>query len=176
MTHSHTCVLLGVPQVKGALTRAPDTPAEVPIVTGFLARGMQTGAITTLGRGGSDLSATVLGAAMELSEVQVRGCQARGVVRRGDGKHVATERAPRCSGFATEDERFREHEAVVFVAESAIAGHLVLLCGWAAVPCAAGCCCGWHAQLPVDSHCGAQVVLVAHKSMRVCFTSKPCPS
>jgi aspartate kinase len=63
------------PQVKAALTRAPDTPAEVPIVTGFLARGMQTSAITTLGRGGSDLSATVLGAAMELSEVQVRGCQ-----------------------------------------------------------------------------------------------------
>ncbi len=31
-----------------------------------------SGAITTLGRGGSDLSATVLGAALELDEVQVR--------------------------------------------------------------------------------------------------------
>lgn len=29
------------------------------------------GAITTLGRGGSDLTATVLGAALELPEVQV---------------------------------------------------------------------------------------------------------
>ena len=34
-------------------------------------RGINTGAITTLGRGGSDLSATVLGAALELDEVQV---------------------------------------------------------------------------------------------------------
>lgn len=48
---------------------------QVPIITGFLGRGMATGAITTLGRGGSDLTATVLGAAMELDEVQVRrGC------------------------------------------------------------------------------------------------------
>ena len=43
----------------------------VPIVTGFLGKGFQTGAITTLGRGGSDLSATVIGAALELEEVQV---------------------------------------------------------------------------------------------------------
>lgn len=43
----------------------------IPIVTGFLARGAQTGAITTLGRGGSDLSATVLGRALRLREVQV---------------------------------------------------------------------------------------------------------
>jgi aspartate kinase len=41
-------------------------------VTGFLGKGVQTGAITTLGRGGSDFSATVLGAAMELRELQVR--------------------------------------------------------------------------------------------------------
>lgn len=43
----------------------------IPIVTGFLGKGLQTGAITTLGRGGSDLSATVIGAALELDEVQV---------------------------------------------------------------------------------------------------------
>ena len=60
-----------LPKVKAALTRPPGAPAEVPIVTGFLGRGLQTGAITTLGRGGSDLTATVLGAAMELKEVQV---------------------------------------------------------------------------------------------------------
>lgn len=42
--------------------------------TCFLGKGVQTGAITTLGRGGSDLTATVLGAAMELREVQVGVC------------------------------------------------------------------------------------------------------
>jgi len=58
-------------KIQAGLTRAPGDPAEVPIVTGFLGRGQQTGAITTLGRGGSDLTATVLGAAMQLKEVQV---------------------------------------------------------------------------------------------------------
>ena len=33
---------------------------------------MKSGAITTLGRGGSDLTATVLGKALGLREVQVR--------------------------------------------------------------------------------------------------------
>lgn len=44
---------------------------EVQIVTGFLGRGQATGAVTTLGRGGSDLTATVIGAALGLQEVQV---------------------------------------------------------------------------------------------------------
>jgi aspartate kinase len=60
-------------KIQAGLTRAPGAPAEVPIVTGFLGRAQQTGAITTLGRGGSDLTATVLGAAMQLKEVQVGG-------------------------------------------------------------------------------------------------------
>lgn len=60
-----------LPKIKAALTRQPGRPKEVAVVTGFLARGVNTGAITTLGRGGSDLSATVLGAALELKEVQV---------------------------------------------------------------------------------------------------------
>ena len=41
------------------------------VLTGFLARGKESGAITTLGRGGSDLTATVVGAALRLREVQV---------------------------------------------------------------------------------------------------------
>lgn len=45
--------------------------SEVPVVTGFLAQGVKSGAITTLGRGGSDLTATVIGLALGLSEVQV---------------------------------------------------------------------------------------------------------
>lgn len=60
-----------LPRIKASLTRAPGSPKAVAIVTGFLGKGQSTGAITTLGRGGSDLTATVLGAALELSEVQV---------------------------------------------------------------------------------------------------------
>ncbi|KAL3149573.1 hypothetical protein ABBQ32_002349 [Trebouxia sp. C0010 RCD-2024] len=57
--------------IRTSLTRTNGGPQEIPIVTGFLARGESTGAITTLGRGGSDLSATVIGAALGLAEVQV---------------------------------------------------------------------------------------------------------
>ena len=49
---------------------APSKP-EVAVVTGFLAKGVKSGAITTLGRGGSDLTATVLGRALGVAEVQV---------------------------------------------------------------------------------------------------------
>ncbi len=41
----------------------------IPIVTGFIAKNKQ-GCITTLGRGGSDLTATMIGAAMHAEEVQ----------------------------------------------------------------------------------------------------------
>lgn len=44
---------------------------EIPVVTGFLARAKSTGAVATLGRGGSDLTATVLGRALGVKEVQV---------------------------------------------------------------------------------------------------------
>ena len=42
---------------------------EIPIVTGFIAKD-KNGVITTLGRGGSDLSATMLGAALGVEEIQ----------------------------------------------------------------------------------------------------------
>jgi len=42
----------------------------LPVVTGFIARDEQ-GNITTLGRGGSDLTATIIGAACDAEEVQV---------------------------------------------------------------------------------------------------------
>jgi aspartate kinase len=42
----------------------------VPVVTGFIAHD-DKGRITTLGRGGSDLTATVIGAALTVDEVQV---------------------------------------------------------------------------------------------------------
>ncbi|CAI5495042.1 unnamed protein product [Closterium sp. Naga37s-1] len=43
----------------------------IPVVTGFLGRGKKMGATTTLGRGGSDLTATIIGRALGLREVQV---------------------------------------------------------------------------------------------------------
>ncbi|KAG2706449.1 hypothetical protein I3843_05G093100 [Carya illinoinensis] len=43
----------------------------IPIVTGFLGKGWKSGAITTLGRGGSDLTATTIGKALGLQEIQV---------------------------------------------------------------------------------------------------------
>lgn len=42
---------------------------QIPIVTGFIAKDLK-GNITTLGRGGSDLTATIIGAAMDAFEVQ----------------------------------------------------------------------------------------------------------
>ncbi len=45
------------------------TQREIPIVTGFIAKDKK-GVITTLGRGGSDLSATMIGSAMKADEIQ----------------------------------------------------------------------------------------------------------
>ncbi|OMO88787.1 Aspartate/glutamate/uridylate kinase [Corchorus capsularis] len=47
-----------------------DDPS-IPIITGFLGKGCKTCAITTLGRGGSDLTATTIGKALGLKEIQV---------------------------------------------------------------------------------------------------------
>ncbi|KAH9791634.1 Aspartokinase 2 [Citrus sinensis] len=47
------------------------TDLAIPIVTGFLGKGWRTCAITTLGRGGSDLTATTIGKALGLQEIQV---------------------------------------------------------------------------------------------------------
>ena len=53
-----------------ALLCPPPRP-EIAVVTGFLGRATTSGAITTLGRGGSDLTATVLGRALRCREVWV---------------------------------------------------------------------------------------------------------
>ena len=45
------------------------TSDAIPIVTGFIAKD-KNGIITTLGRGGSDLSATMIGAALNVKEIQ----------------------------------------------------------------------------------------------------------
>ncbi len=43
--------------------------SEIPIITGFIARDFQ-GKITTFGRGGSDLTASIIGAALDCEEIQ----------------------------------------------------------------------------------------------------------
>ncbi|KAI7996372.1 hypothetical protein LOK49_LG10G00055 [Camellia lanceoleosa] len=43
----------------------------IPIVTGFLGKGSKSCAVTTFGRGGSDLTATTIGKALGLREIQV---------------------------------------------------------------------------------------------------------
>lgn len=55
--------------VKATLGSIPED--VVPIVTGFLAKGQESGAITTLGRGGSDLTASIIGASLNLKEIHV---------------------------------------------------------------------------------------------------------
>ncbi|XP_024023719.1 aspartokinase 2, chloroplastic isoform X1 [Morus notabilis] len=47
------------------------TDPAIPVVTGFLGKGWKSCAITTLGRGGSDLTATTIGKALGSREIQV---------------------------------------------------------------------------------------------------------
>lgn len=70
-TNSEVIYEKSLPAIAASLTRGPGEEPYIPIVTGFLGRGEKTGAITTLGRGGSDLTCTLLGAALGLEEVQV---------------------------------------------------------------------------------------------------------
>ncbi|KAK4410025.1 Aspartokinase, chloroplastic [Sesamum angolense] len=56
----------------------------IPIVTGFLGKGWRSCAVTTLGRGGSDLTATTIGKALGLREIQVLHPQSMRPAREGD--------------------------------------------------------------------------------------------
>lgn len=56
-----------IPQKLGAYKEG--SVHDIPIVTGFIAKD-KNGIITTLGRGGSDLSATIIGAALGAEEIQ----------------------------------------------------------------------------------------------------------
>ncbi|KAL7135212.1 hypothetical protein ABFS83_11G078300 [Erythranthe nasuta] len=59
------------PSVASKLYNNSTNDHAVPIVTGFLGKGCNSGEITTLGRGGSDLTATTIGKALGLREIQV---------------------------------------------------------------------------------------------------------
>lgn len=55
--------------VRSTLKSVPK--GTIPIITGFLGKAKESGAITTLGRGGSDLTASIVGAAMSTKEIHV---------------------------------------------------------------------------------------------------------
>ncbi len=59
-----------LPGAEEHLARNLAVRAPLPVVTGFLGRTLD-GRITTLGRGGSDYSAAILGAALGASEIQI---------------------------------------------------------------------------------------------------------
>jgi aspartate kinase len=59
-----------LPEAAGLLARHLARRPPVPVVTGFLGRTAQ-GIVTTLGRGGSDFSAAILGAALGAEEIQI---------------------------------------------------------------------------------------------------------
>lgn len=57
-------------KVAASLGKLKTSYSFTPIITGFIARDSK-GSITTLGRGGSDLTASVLGASLAVDEIQV---------------------------------------------------------------------------------------------------------
>ena len=59
-----------LPEADAALKKYFDAVKELPVVTGFVGR-TRGGEITTLGRNGSDYSATILGAALGAEEVDI---------------------------------------------------------------------------------------------------------
>jgi len=59
-----------LPEADGVLRAHFAAIAELPVVTGFLGR-TRGGEITTLGRNGSDYSATILGAALGAEEIEI---------------------------------------------------------------------------------------------------------
>ncbi len=59
-----------LPKIEDSISQAIKKIKLVPVVTGFLGAD-PNGNITTLGRGGSDFSATIIGAAVDAEEVQI---------------------------------------------------------------------------------------------------------
>lgn len=59
-----------LPEADTALTTTFLKIAEVPVVTGYIGR-TKSGDVTTLGRNGSDFSATIVGAALGAEEIQI---------------------------------------------------------------------------------------------------------
>jgi aspartate kinase len=59
-----------LPESDDSIRRALASVRGVPVITGYVGKG-RSGAITTLGRGGSDFSAAIFGAALGAEEIQI---------------------------------------------------------------------------------------------------------
>jgi aspartate kinase len=70
VTDEHFGAAHPLPEAAGLLRESLGRRARVPVVTGFLGR-TRDGRVTTLGRGGSDYSAAILGAALGATEIQI---------------------------------------------------------------------------------------------------------
>lgn len=69
------------PAVANRLYGDWNSEPAIPIVTGFLGKAWRSCAVTTLGRGGSDLTATTIGKALGLREIQVNIYYYRFIIR-----------------------------------------------------------------------------------------------
>lgn len=69
-TDSRFGAALPLPDVDETIRKALSAAEGVPIITGYIAKDLE-GAITTLGRGGSDFTASIFGAALDVDEIQI---------------------------------------------------------------------------------------------------------
>ncbi|KAF9623153.1 hypothetical protein IFM89_037734 [Coptis chinensis] len=67
--HGHLRSNLSIKQ-RGCMVIGLPIPA-IPLLLGFLGKGWKPCAVTTLGRGGSDLTAKTIGKALRVREIQV---------------------------------------------------------------------------------------------------------
>lgn len=70
ITDSHHGAARPLPDVDSRIAGALAARKEVPVITGYIGKD-EGGAITTLGRGGSDYSASIFGAALDAEEIQI---------------------------------------------------------------------------------------------------------
>ncbi|MBN1441375.1 MAG: hypothetical protein JXA90_01640, partial [Planctomycetes bacterium] len=61
---------LPLPEAESSIAEALGRVEGVPVITGYIGKD-EEGAITTLGRGGSDFSASIFGAALGVEEIQI---------------------------------------------------------------------------------------------------------
>lgn len=70
VTNSEHCNASPLPRSFGMIRRKLASRRRLPVVTGFIAKG-EHGEITTLGRGGSDFSAAIVGRGLNAREIQI---------------------------------------------------------------------------------------------------------
>jgi len=70
LTDDHFGSAQPLPEAAAELRRHLGRPAKLPIVTGYIGK-TRGGDITTLGRNGSDYTATIIGAALDAEEIQI---------------------------------------------------------------------------------------------------------